>query len=1049
MSIDQPNWQRIFPYSDFRPYQKQVIALAIKHLQTVPVTLIEAPNGTGKTGIAVALAANSLDTKLTQKVFILTRTHPQMRNYSKIFQILNEKRKTDFIPLVVMGSRKFLCINETVCGENTDFVDFLCQRVIRSDNNQRWCRDTNLQNGEPINLRICEEKCGNEPGNADVDHLRLFGKIRSVCPYYHSRVLSQTYPITVGSYNYIFDPFMCSVLEIDITNAVIIVDECLTRDTLITMDDGSQKEIVNIKNGDKVVGGIVSNKFEKKVDRIFEITTSFGSLRTSENHPNFAILKKRVGKYNRCINSIADDVCIVKTKDLQKGNFLLIPSKLDHHQLKNTYTDDELYFVAAVLCDGHLDKAKNSYRTKFEIHNESKIERIENVFRKILEKIDPQVELKILKKERVIKDNSNYSTTTIWSNSQKIRLFLEKFGVHTGKKSNDIDIHENIFTSSLSSIKNFIQSCFDCEGWVVEQNKCVSFSSSSKVFIEKLKILLLKFGIKSTIVIKHRKNDAHHCLYHINITGKYIKTFNDEIGFSIKDKKEKIKQILKNEPDQIRSKTVEWNGQTYHLVEIKKIDVIKEETIVYDFTTTSHYFIANGFLTHNCHNIVNVMENALTRELDTMMLNELGLVRGFPTSVSRIIEITSALIQEITEKVRISKSNQITYKEFGELIQRHGITKSLLDQYTEDLKIVNRSNLFPHLSRLLQIGSFYAIYESLNTDAFVSYCNIEQVYQKNKYEKRLYVGEKTVVGIQSLDIAPIVKSMIKSNTKLVFMTGTLDAEMFKFRLDIEDPKVCQTIICPTKKRMMQVAIPRKGINGRTLNTLYENRDNTAILEDYGKSIQALIQKIPNGILIFFPSYKYKELAIDVWKHKKIVSPFGDYFITPTEQIPIFDDQGMKDSAELLDRFKKTARQRRTVLTACFRSVASEGEDYPHELSRGIFIIGIPLADMSQESVKRKIAFFNKKRPGWGDKWHKQDAMDAVNQANGRGIRDPDTDYCASFLLDSRFLTQQWFALFSPWIRDCVLPNVTAHTIPYLVEKTTIFFVEKEQKSTQT
>jgi Rad3-related DNA helicase len=78
--------------------------------------------------------------------------------------------------------------------------------------------------------------------------------------------------------------------------------------------------------------------------------------------------------------------------------------------------------------------------------------------------------------------------------------------------------------------------------------------------------------------------------------------------------------------------------------------------------------------------------------------------------------------------------------------------------------------------------------------------------------------------------------------------------------------------------------------------------------------------------------------------------------------------------------------------------------------------------------------------GAGDSWYTYDAMTAVNQGVGRGIRDPRTDYCRVFLLDARYIYREAeiFNRLSGWIRDNVVSGGGA-PLASAEERTTRFF----------
>lgn len=381
---------------------------------------------------------------------------------------------------------------------------------------------------------------------------------------------------------------------------LIILDECLTGDTVISMEDGNYKYIKNIENGDHVIGGIVSNKFEREVNKIIKITTSFGNLETTINHPNFCILHRTFNdKLNQYIDSNKNNIQIIESKDLQIGNLLLIPYNLPLNTISsdNLYEQSLFYFIGMIMCDGHLD-LEHSNRIKIELHKEWKIKKALEIFQIIGN------HFQIKYNQSIIHRNGIPYATLISFNSKELKEYIiNQFGIPRGKKSNIIDINPYIYNNQLDCIKSFIQACFDCEGCVYIKHKWINFSSTSIRFVKKLQLLLLKFGIKANIIIRNRKEKNRHICYCLDITGQNINIFAQQIGFTINYHIEKLNQILTDIKKRSMSKSVVYQNKQYHLEQIKNIEIINQPTKVYDFTTESHSFIANGFLTHNCQHL--------------------------------------------------------------------------------------------------------------------------------------------------------------------------------------------------------------------------------------------------------------------------------------------------------------------------------------------------------------------------------------------------------------------------------------------------------------
>lgn len=104
---------------------------------------------------------------------------------------------------------------------------------------------------------------------------------------------------------------------------LVIADECLVGDTLVEMLDGTRKPIRNIRDGDEVVGGTVTNKFKKLVHTTVRVTTKDGkSFEASKSHPILRVVVKSV------MNGMMEryDLERVRTDSLRSGDLLAVRS---------------------------------------------------------------------------------------------------------------------------------------------------------------------------------------------------------------------------------------------------------------------------------------------------------------------------------------------------------------------------------------------------------------------------------------------------------------------------------------------------------------------------------------------------------------------------------------------------------------------------------------------------------------------------------------------------------------------------------------------------
>ena len=166
-----------------------------------------------------------------------------------------------------------------------------------------------------------------------------------------------------------------------------------------------------------------------------------------------------------------------------------------------------------------------------------------------------------------------------------------------------IEVQSQILSSPKSVVASFIKRAFQGDGSCVYDR--VTIDSISDKFIFALQQLLLKFGIISSVKTVKRVAPRKD-IYVLDITDlKSLERFRDNIGFVSRDKKEalnklisRMKKMLGRGNTQFSSK-YRWIDDTH--IEVKLIGKsYLGKFPVYDCETSTHSFVANGFVVHNC-----------------------------------------------------------------------------------------------------------------------------------------------------------------------------------------------------------------------------------------------------------------------------------------------------------------------------------------------------------------------------------------------------------------------------------------------------------------
>ncbi|KAI5187329.1 fanconi anemia group J protein [Nematocida homosporus] len=203
-----------------KPYPAQIKTMEtiLACLERSESGMVESPTGTGKSfSILAAVSAWIQRMKTTQtsgpdgstevvKVYICSRTHQQ------ISQLIEQLKKIPNPPsMSVLGSRKHMCLNQTVLRDNKLDLDSGCKN---QRNNAGCTFYDNKDKVESLNV-----------GVFNIEDVSKYGRKESACPYYGVRKLTERASLVFAPYNYIINPLIRKALSINLESSALIIDE--------------------------------------------------------------------------------------------------------------------------------------------------------------------------------------------------------------------------------------------------------------------------------------------------------------------------------------------------------------------------------------------------------------------------------------------------------------------------------------------------------------------------------------------------------------------------------------------------------------------------------------------------------------------------------------------------------------------------------------------------------------------------------------------------------------------------------------------------------
>lgn len=201
-------------------------------------------------------------------------------------------------------------------------------------------------------------------------------------------------------------------------------------------------------------------------------------------------------------------------------------------------------------------------------------------------------------------------------------------------------------------------------------------------------------------------------------------------------------------------------------------------------------------------------------------------------------------------------------------------------------------------------------------------------------------------------------------------------------------------------------------------TTSSHRENVHYLRSLGQTILKFSKVIPDGLLVFFPSYAFMNICSDFWQR-------NDNIWSSIEEVKkIFMETKIKEEfQESMKNYYATindCKSNGAIFMAVMRGKVSEGLDFADKYGRAVIITGVPLAPYTDKKIVLKKEYLDEngteenELPS-GQEWYELDAIRIVNQAVGRIIRHKN-DYGAILLCDCRFYQSNYKRNISGWIQ---------------------------------
>lgn len=297
------------PYSCQRDFMEKVVSA----LDTKSNAALESPTGTGKT-LSLLCAAigwvqkqkmkaiqvftpdgltnqdGNFDQPQTHEPGPLTLLYPKIyyasRTHSQLQQVIRELNKTSYrgvVRVAMLAGRDHYCLNETVLKEqNSEIRGQMCRALTRT-------RKCNFYNKLEKDADFVEDKYSfKSKGNAmDIEDLISTARSFNHCPFYRARQMYERADLILLPYNYLLDPKVRDMYDVQIKGNILIFDEAHNMETVaeesVSVDFSTRSLSVAIKEAQRVLEMVMDEEEAARTE-------------ADNNGENFSVLMGKRGR---------------------------------------------------------------------------------------------------------------------------------------------------------------------------------------------------------------------------------------------------------------------------------------------------------------------------------------------------------------------------------------------------------------------------------------------------------------------------------------------------------------------------------------------------------------------------------------------------------------------------------------------------------------------------------------------------------------------------------------------------------------------------------
>lgn len=300
------------------------------------------------------------------------------------------------------------------------------------------------------------------------------------------------------------------------------------------------------------------------------------------------------------------------------------------------------------------------------------------------------------------------------------------------------------------------------------------------------------------------------------------------------------------------------------------------------------------------------------------------------------------------------------------------------------------------------------------------------------------ITRETAIQFICLDPSFAMKAITDKHDNIVLTSGTMSpVELYTKILNIRTSHTRSFRMSAARRCVCPIVVHR-GDDQQELSTSYESRKDDGLIRNYGLLINDVCKNVPDGVVVFFPSYYYMLEALGKWHSKRILDEIC------SSKLVFVETKDASETSQALAHYRIACDRGRGAVFFCVaRGKVSEGIDFDNHYGRAVVVIGIPYVYTESPVLQERLKYLSQTYHIKDKDYLDFDAIRVAAQCVGRVIRSK-SDYGVMIFADKRYSSADILSKFPVWIKDNFRKSHTKMSVDGALSTARVFLKEMAQ-----